>query len=227
MAPLDYPAAQGYTFLEKLNSGSFGDVYLAQSNAGGEYVAIKVLYGDDRESIDAELRFCKLFSHPHIVKTYDVLEFSDGQRWVVSELCENGDLFGAILPMEGVGDERRIKKYFGQLVDAVAYLHSYGIVHRDIKPENILLSSSDDVKLCDFGLSKFETEPWDEGVGTVAYMAPEVYQLPQHTAMCDGKATDMWSLGCTLYTMLAGMLPWEAPCFQVCVRACVYVHVCV
>lgn len=224
MAPLDQPAAQGYTFLEKLNSGSFGDVYLAQSNAGGEYLAIKVLYGDDRESIDAELRFCKFLDHPNIVKTYDVLEFSDGQRWVVSEFCENGDLFGSILPMEGVGDETRIKKYFGQLVDAVAYLHSYGIVHRDIKPENILLSKTDDVKLCDFGLSKLETESWDEGVGTVPYMSPEVYTLG-NTAMYNPKATDIWSLGCTLYTMLAGMLPWEAPCLQVCVHHYICVRV--
>ena len=69
-------------------------------------MAIKILYGDDTEAINDELRFCLQLNHPSIVRTYRVLAVGD-TTWVVSEYCENGDLFGAILPMEGVGDERR------------------------------------------------------------------------------------------------------------------------
>jgi serine/threonine protein kinase len=127
-----------------------------------------------------------------------------GDWWFITQFCAHGDLFGAILPLQGVCDENRTKKYFAQLVDAVAYLHDADIVHRDIKPENCLLTADDDLKLCDFGLSGFESDEWETGIGTFPY----VLLLPLFAAML---CTCLLIRGLSGLGGLRGLVPSEAP----------------
>jgi len=206
---VDFELPARYTIVKELSSGAFGEIFLAHDEDTKEFVALKVLFNDyvplDAREMEAEISM-KL-DHPHIIKTYRVHHLED-VTIIVQEYCEGGDLFEVISPLSGIGDEADIKKYFSQLVSAIKYMHDQDLVHRDIKPENVLLTSGDDVKLIDFGLSGAEDGQVEACVGTVAYMAPEVYRRSNHA---NDKSADLWALGILLYNMIVGDLPWDTP----------------
>lgn len=107
---------------------------------------------------------------------------------------------------------RECQDYFVQLILGLEYCHEAinpPIIHRDIKPENLLLDSSEKVlKIADFGVAKILENAIDSGtVGSGYFMAPEVTQGIKH----DGKASDIWSCGVTLYKMVVGTYPFRAP----------------
>jgi serine/threonine protein kinase len=100
--------------------------------------------------------------------------------------------------------EKEAKKLFGQMISAIEYLHSHGLVHRDIKPENILLDADNNIKLADLGLCNLvrEGESLKTACGSNNYAAPELL-IPR---AYDGKQADVWSLGVILFTMVTGTL---------------------
>ncbi|KAJ3403072.1 hypothetical protein HDV05_008080 [Chytridiales sp. JEL 0842] len=102
-------------------------------------------------------------------------------------------------------NEPTARHVFRQIVNAVAYLQSLGILHRDIKDENILIDSSFNVKLIDFGSASFLTQSDGLFLGTLQYAAPEILEGKAHR----GPECEVWSLGCCLYIMLAGESPFE------------------
>jgi serine/threonine protein kinase len=94
-------------------------------------------------------------------------------------------------------------------MQAVRYLHDFGIVHRDLKLENVMMSDTSNLakpKIVDFGLAKIigPNETADEPFGTLGYVAPEVLRKKPYTFSCD-----VWSIGCILYALLSGSLPFD------------------
>jgi maternal embryonic leucine zipper kinase len=103
--------------------------------------------------------------------------------------------------------ETETKMYFGQIIDAIKYMHSKNIFHRDLKLENILLDYKKDIKIIDFGYS-VEWEPEDELTvfwGTTPYMAPEMVNKEKYW----GHHVDVWAIGVITYALLAGNLPFN------------------
>ena len=146
--------------------------------------------------------------HVNIVKLIDVFENSD-HYYIVLEYMAGKDLFDYIQKRNFILNEDRVKQLGIQLIQAVRYLHDFGIVHRDLKLENIMMSDTSNTakpKIVDFGLAKIigPSETADEPFGTLGYVAPEVLKKKPYTFSCD-----VWSLGCILYALLSGSLPFD------------------
>eukprot|EP01130_Rhizamoeba_saxonica_P011382 TRINITY_DN4731_c0_g1_i2.p2 TRINITY_DN4731_c0_g1~~TRINITY_DN4731_c0_g1_i2.p2 ORF type:complete len:237 (-),score=71.00 TRINITY_DN4731_c0_g1_i2:950-1660(-) len=132
---------------------------------------------------------------------------TDEKMYLVLELVTGGDMYDSLID-EGAYPEARARKYMFQMLDAIKYLHSKGIVHRDMKPENVLFKdeSKETLKITDFGLSRVV----DDAVhmqticGTPAYTAPEILASEGYD-----KACDLWSLGVLLYVMLSKTPPFN------------------
>merc|ERR550514_1318878 len=128
------------------------------------------------------------------------------------ELAQDGELFSRVINAGSLSEEQA-RPYFKQLMEAVAYLHSQGVVHRDLKLENVLLAN-DKCKVCDFGLAHvyesdgaggFKLSSLREVCGSKSYCAPEVLEGRGY----DGFPTDVWSCGICLFAMLAGFFPLD------------------
>lgn len=146
--------------------------------------------------------------HPNIIKLLDLFENSD-YYYIVIEYMEGKDLFDYLKERNFAITEDRGRHLALQIAEAIAYLHSYGIVHRDIKLENVMMSDTSDKsipKLVDFGLAKIigPSEKTTEPFGTLGYVAPEVLKKEPYTFSCD-----LWSLGCITYALLSGSLPFD------------------
>jgi tRNA A-37 threonylcarbamoyl transferase component Bud32 len=203
-----------YTLLEVLGDGGMARVYLAHDNVLDREVALKVLrdqYADDEALVERfrrEARSAAALNHPNIVQVYDQGRDDDGTYYIAMEYVAGGTLKdrmareGPLAPKEAAGIASRVAV-------ALEVAHGRGIVHRDIKPQNILLSTSGEAKVADFGIaraasSKAMTET-NLILGTAAYMSPE-----QVRGEPVGPASDLYSLGVVLYEMLTGRLPYEA-----------------
>ncbi|CAO3640827.1 unnamed protein product [Mucor hiemalis] len=158
-----------------------------------------------------EIHHHRQLDHPNIVSLYEILT-TETSIFIVSEHCPHGDLLDALTRKKSFS-EGEAKTWFIQLVNAVQYCHSLGIIHRDLKLENILLDENDHVKICDFGFARQtdKNQMLKTFCGSLAYSAPEVIQRQNYC----GPATDVWSLGVILYTLLAGELPFDDDCESV------------
>ncbi|KAJ3094196.1 serine threonine-protein kinase [Physocladia obscura] len=217
-------------------------------SATGERVGAAAADQDDvRRLLDHEIEIWSMLEHPNVLGMIQMMDVDDA-IFVVSELAQGGTLLDYIIKHARL-QERETKKLFKQVVDAVLYLHSIaGVVHRDIKCENILLMESSPpvdyvdtdnwvptLKLADFGLSeKIKLANTDTSlespatlmssepifcIGSVHYCAPEELSSPRVPA--NSAAGDVWSLGCVLYAMLSGSLPFNdeyAPRLQMAIR---------
>jgi len=146
--------------------------------------------------------------HPNIVGLIDLFENSD-YYYIVLEYMQGKDLFDYIQFRNFKLSEQRVKELSYQIGIAIKYLHSYGIVHRDLKLENVMMSDNTESsvpKLVDFGLAKMigPNEKADEPFGTLGYVAPEVLRKEPYSFSCD-----LWSLGCIIYALLSGSLPFD------------------
>lgn len=158
-------------------------------------------------ALRSEISIMKKLDHPHIIKLYDVIE--DNEKIMLAMEYLSGGCFRSFLKKRGHKriSEDEAKIYFGQIIDAVKYLHTKGIYHRDLKLDNILLDYKKDIKVIDFGYS-VECEPEDLLEiywGTTPYMAPEMVMKQKYC----GQHVDIWSLGVIVYAMLAGQLPFN------------------
>lgn len=205
-----------YTQLREIGRGGMGVVWLAQDEVLGRSVALKVVghspAGDDtseavgllRAQREAEL--AASLNHPHVVGVYDLV--SDGaRRWLVMEYVEGADL-GTLLKQQGPLTPHRAAAVLAQVADALAAAHRTGMIHRDVKPSNILLDAEDHARLTDFGIARARGDVTLTSTGLVtgspAYLAPEVASGRQATP-----ASDVWSLGATLFHALTGAPPYD------------------
>jgi serine/threonine protein kinase/Ca2+-binding EF-hand superfamily protein len=170
-----------------------------------------------RASFEAERSVLAQIEHPHIVKMHECFE-EKGYLYIVLELCRGGELYERIaqkvMAQGGRGFEEGLARHlFRQMLYGVGYLHANRVVHRDIKTENFLLlgeAGSDDadvLKLCDFGTAvRLSSQRLRSNgrVGTLSYMAPEVY-ANKGADIC----ADVWSLGVVLYLILVGANPFR------------------
>jgi tetratricopeptide (TPR) repeat protein len=205
--------AQRYAVERELGSGGMATVYLAQDLKHRRQVAIKVLRPDlaaalGPERFLREIEIAARLDHPHILPLYDSGD-ADGFLYYVMPFVEGESLRDRLvrdkqLPMD---DALQIAR---EVADALSYAHKRDVVHRDIKPENILLAG-DHARVADFGIARAITEAGGGrltetglAIGTPTYMSPE---QAAGSRDLDGRS-DLYSLGCVLYEMLAGEPPF-------------------
>ncbi|HEX6059066.1 MAG TPA: serine/threonine-protein kinase [Gemmatimonadaceae bacterium] len=214
VAPLRAALARRYEFERELGRGAFATVWLARDLRHDRHVAIKVLRVDASSALP-EMRFVReihllaRLQHPHIVPLHDSGHLLDLVWYVMP--CVEGESLRQRLERERRMEIREAVRLAREAADALGYAHGAGVVHRDIKPENILLSGRH-AMIADFGIARIVdgvrsrqrlTDAGAGSPGTPAYMSPE--QLMGETL--DGRS-DIYSLGCTLYEMLAGEAPF-------------------
>ncbi|KAF9930980.1 hypothetical protein BGZ67_005549 [Mortierella alpina] len=163
--------------------------------------------------IRGEVAILKKLHHPNIVKLYEVLDVSsDDSMYMVFEMCEKGVLMPVSLTekCEDVFSDEDCRDVFQQMVLGIEYLHEHDIIHRDIKPDNLLRSGDGTVKIVDFGVSEMFNKKGDDmtkkSAGSPAFMAPELCRHDHGEV--SGRATDIWSMGVTLYCIRYGYLPY-------------------
>ena len=147
---------ENYHVIGMIGEGSFGRVYKARRKYTGHIVALKFITKTGKSETDLrnlrrEIDIMKDLEHPNIVQMYDFFE-TDKDVISVCEYCE-GELF-QILEDDGRLPLAQVRSIAGQLVSALYYLHSNRILHRDMKPQNILISTTNSIKLCDFGFAR-------------------------------------------------------------------------
>ena len=216
-----------YQVLRRIGAGGMATVYEAKHLAFNEIRALKVvssrLAEDDAflKRFRSEAVVTRKLQHPNAVRVDDFDTTEDGRPYIVMEYVEGMDLRHAI-EKTGPFTIQRTLNIGRQVASALAAAHKLGITHRDIKPDNILLISqpdgSDQVKVLDFGIAKIrDTSDMGTGytttktgvvVGTPQYMSPEQAMGKSGEAI-DGRS-DLYSLGCALYEMLTGQLPFES-----------------
>ncbi|KAF7846977.1 hypothetical protein BT93_L3520 [Corymbia citriodora subsp. variegata] len=201
-----------YQLGRTIGEGTFAKVKFAQNLETGDSVAIKIMAKSTIlehrmvDQIRREISITKIVRHPNIVRLHEVLA-SRTKIYIILEFVTGGELFDQIVH-KGRLPENLCRKYFQQLIDAVAHCHSKGVYHRDLKPENLLLDFHGNLKVSDFGLSALP----QQGVGllhttcgTPNYVAPEVLGQQGY----DGAAADIWSCGVILFVIMAGYLPFD------------------
>ncbi|WP_073819231.1 serine/threonine-protein kinase [Kitasatospora sp. CB01950] len=206
-----------YRLVETIGEGGMGRVWRGRDDLLQRDVAIKELtvpgnltaHERDRLVVRVirEARAAARLSHPGIVTVHDVVQHR-GAPMIVMELVRGRSL-SAVLRDEGPLAGERVAAIGTAVADALAVAHAEGIVHRDLKPDNILIDGNR-VVVTDFGIASMAdaTMLTSEGVvlGTPAYMSPEQIEGRHLTT-----ATDLWSLGVTLYVAVEGELPFSAP----------------
>ncbi|MEO8528009.1 MAG: serine/threonine-protein kinase [Pseudolysinimonas sp.] len=206
------PILPGYTYIRPLGSGGFADVYLFEQDMPRRVVAVKVLVDDAVNpevirTFNAEADImARLSAHASIVTIYQASISADGRPYFVMEYCP--DTMSAKykkgpLPVAEVLDTGV------RMAAALETAHRSGLLHRDIKPSNILITSLGTPVLADFGVAA-ALEPLDDGdevfAMSVPWSAPEVLEQQ----VTGSVASEVWSLGATLYTLLAGRSPFES-----------------
>jgi len=205
----------GYRLLEKLGGGAMGAVYKARQLSLDRDVAIKILAADlaeDPTFVERFLREAKAvakLNHPNIISGIDVGE-SEGVKYFVMEYVD-GPTVASLLRRGGAMDEERALLVAQQMARALEHAYRNALVHRDLKPENILITRDGVAKVCDLGLVKWEDAPHAPGesshrMGTPDYISPE---QARGDATVDIRS-DLYSLGATLFHMIAGHPPFEA-----------------
>nr|WP_201265341.1 serine/threonine-protein kinase [Rhodococcus sp. P1Y] len=216
----DYLLAGRYRLAYKLGGGGMGAVWLAQDTLMGRKVAVKQVTStadlsdkaarEVRNRAMREGRIAARLSSPHAIAMHDVA-IEDGEPWLVMEYMPSRSLAQALNATDSL-PPYEVAQVGAQVADALTEAHEAGIVHRDIKPGNILIADRGRtlgiVKISDFGISraKGDVEESDSSVitGTPAYFAPEVARGQDPT-----EASDVFSLGATLYTAIEGKPPFD------------------
>jgi 3-phosphoinositide dependent protein kinase-1 len=219
-----------FSFGRTLGEGSYSTVFLATDRQTLREYAVKVL---EKKHIIKEKKIKyvniekntlnRLTDHPGIVRLYYTFQ-DEASLYYVLDLCNGGELLG-VLKKTGTFDVECTRFYGAQILDAIAYMHSRGVIHRDLKPENVLMDDQMHIKITDFGTAKLLPDPRDPRppenpstltnppedkrnasfVGTAEYVSPELL-----TDKAVGKPSDLWAFGCIIYQLLVGRPPFKA-----------------
>ncbi|MCC8250788.1 serine/threonine protein kinase [Saccharothrix luteola] len=202
-----------YALVERVGSGAMGVVWRARDELLDREVAVKQLRWPDLTADELEVararamreaRNAARLQHPDAISVFDVV-VEDGRPWLVMEYLPSRSLAG-LLAERGRVSPDEAARIGGRVATALAAAHAAGIVHRDVKPSNVLIGHDGAVKLTDFGISRAAGDGTltDSGMitGTPAYLAPEVARGEQ-----PDQASDVFSLGATLYAATEGQSP--------------------
>lgn len=207
---------EGYNIVDKIKEGSVGEIWLAGKD--NQMYALKMLFekhcdnADKRRRFKREARIARGLSHKNVIRTYEYYE-GPPRPFYVMEYFPSENLKRHILDQSPVLNRQRFK-ILRQTCEAIAYIHSHGVIHRDLKPENLLVNEEGIVKLIDFSIAQTR---WDRIIGmfgqkisgSPSYMAPE--QIQNRAA---DYRTDYYSLGVLAFELLAGRLPYTGPSMQ-------------
>ncbi|XP_075210387.1 testis-specific serine/threonine-protein kinase 3-like [Lycorma delicatula] len=214
-------AEHRYTFNQLLGTGTYAKVWLVKySNTDGNtkkdnlLLACKVIDNEKsprtftRKFLPREIDILSKVKHPHLIQLHSIYQWKT-KIFIFMRYAEKGDLLDYIL-INGEVKENRARLWTHQLSLGLQYLHELDIVHRDIKCENVLITNYNNVKLADFGFSRFVTDTSGRRYlsstycGSIAYAAPELLKGRPY----DPKCSDIWSLGVVLYVMLNQCMPF-------------------
>ncbi|XP_026481821.1 RAC serine/threonine-protein kinase-like isoform X1 [Ctenocephalides felis] len=201
---------ENFEFLKVLGKGTFGKVILCREKATQHLYAIKILkkeviiQKDEVEHTLTENRVLRTTKHPFLIS----LKYSfqtPNRLCFVMEYVNGGELFFH-LSRDRIFSEERTRFYGAEIISALGYLHSQGIIYRDLKLENLLLDKDGHIKIADFGLCKEDItygRTTKTFCGTPEYLAPEVLEDNDY-----GRAVDWWGVGVVMYEMMCGRLPF-------------------
>lgn len=197
-----------------LGKGKFGNVYLAREKQSKFILALKVLFKAQLEKagvehqIRREVEIQSHLRHPNILRLYGY--FHDATRvYLILEYAPLGTVYRELQKLSRF-DEQRTATYITELTNALSYCHSKRVIHRDIKPENLLLGSTGELKIADFGWSVHAPSSRRTTLcGTLDYLPPEMIEGRMHD-----EKVDLWSLGVLCYEFLVGKPPFEASTYQ-------------
>lgn len=207
-----------YRLVEQVGRGGMGTVWRAEDEVLGRQVAVKRLHvppylSDDEirtlyERTRREARSAARISHPNVIVVHDVVD-DEGLPCIVMEYVPSVTL-GDVLKSRGPLDPREAARIGSAMAAALRAAHAVGVLHRDIKPANVLLGDDGRIVLTDFGIAVEPGTPsltrTGELVGSIHYLAPE--RLRSGIAE-PGPASDLWSLGATLYQAVEGRSPFQ------------------
>uniref|UniRef100_A0A670YQT0 Serine/threonine-protein kinase PLK4 n=1 Tax=Pseudonaja textilis TaxID=8673 RepID=A0A670YQT0_PSETE len=195
-----------------LGKGSFAGVYRAVSLKTGLEVAIKMI---DKKAmhkagmvqrVQNEVKIHCQLKHPSILELYNYFEDSN-YVYLILEMCHNGEMSRYLKNRKNHFSEEEVRNFMHQIITGMLYLHSHGILHRDLTLSNLLLTNNMNIKIADFGLAtqlKMPHEKHYTMCGTPNYISPEIATRSAH-----GLESDVWSLGCMFFTLLAGKPPFD------------------
>ena len=203
----------GFELKSRLGLGGMAEVWYAE-NKIGKKAAVKFLLqklcGDANVTsrFYTEAKIMVELNHPNIRQVYDYGEI-DGRPVIVMEYLDGDDLKERLKRGQRFTDEE-LKKWWNQLVSALNYTHSKGIIHRDIKPGNIFVDGQGDIKLLDFGIAKVKesisSTQTGQKIGTLMYMSPEQVKDSKHI----DHRTDIYSLAVTFVHLITGRKPYDS-----------------
>ncbi|MDP5228327.1 MULTISPECIES: serine/threonine-protein kinase [Arthrobacter] len=209
------PHIDGFNYVRVLGSGGFADVYLYQQDRPRRQVAVKVLHAGlktegARRAFESEANLmAQLSTHPYIVTIYEAEVTPDGHSYLAMEYCSRPSL-----DLRYRKERFRLQEALSigiQVASAVETAHRAGIAHRDIKPANILVTDYNRPALTDFGISGViggdPEEDGNDGAMSVPWSPPESFR----SGNTDGVLVDVWALGATVHTLLAGHSPFAIP----------------
>ncbi len=208
------PVLAGYSYVRPLGVGGFADVFQFEQNQPRRSVAVKVLLqsvvdDDVRRMFNAEADvMARLSAHPSILTVYDASVSADGRPYIVMELCPGG--YSNRYRSERIPIAEVLATGV-KIASALETAHRAGLFHRDIKPSNILINSFGTPVLADFGIATSVASSVAATSGeqlfamSVPWSSPEVVEK----RVTGSVATEVWGLGATLYTLVAGRTPFE------------------
>ena len=206
------PVLAGYSYVRPLGSGGFADVFLYEQDMPRRVAAVKVLLADAVNTevlrafnVEADIS-ARLSAHPSIVTIYQASISSDGRPYFAMEYCpDNMSARYKKTPLSLI----EVLDTGVRIAGALETVHRAGLLHRDIKPSNVLINALGAPVLADFGIAAAVVDEGDPETFamSVPWSAPEVLQEKVSGSI----PSEVWSLGATLYTLLAGRSPFERP----------------
>ncbi|KAL2087978.1 hypothetical protein ACEWY4_016806 [Coilia grayii] len=217
-----------YYFIQKLDEGGFSYVDLVEGAHDGRFYALKRILCHDREGrqeAQTEVEMHRLFEHPNVLRLTAHAFMERGgktEAWLLLPYVSKGSLWSAMEKLRDKGSsmpESRIIHLLKGICEGLKAIHERGYAHRDLKPTNVLLDENDRPVLMDLGsMNKARIEvrgsreamtiqDWAAQRCTISYRAPELFNVESHCII--DERTDIWSLGCVLYSMMMLEGPYD------------------
>ncbi|XP_034615285.1 serine/threonine-protein kinase SBK2-like [Trachemys scripta elegans] len=205
--------AEHYQVIRELGRGKYGHVVLVTHRQRGTPMALKLLPKAHTKLHTFLYEYCvalSLATHPAIIGMFGIAIESSQHYGFLYEPALHRDLISIIKPRDGI-PEPATKQCAKQLVSALEFIHSRGLVYRDVKPENVLLFDPEcrRIKLTDFGLTRPKGTRLKLVAGVIPYTAPELSNTTSAQGLPIDASLDAWAFGVMLFCLLTGYFPWE------------------